>query len=210
LSIYLLSNTYHEGVVNLPQIKITCRDIDLNLTSYDALIFSSKNAVKAIDNINKNWRKIPAYAIGEPTAKTIIKLNGSLVYTSNSSYGNDFAQEICSKLKGKKVLFLRAKKVLSSLENILKKSGIDIKSEIVYETTCTDKIALHVENKNSIFIFTSPSTVECFFTNHKWYDTYQAVCIGNVTQKALPKNISPHISKVQTIQSCIDLAKTLF
>jgi uroporphyrinogen-III synthase len=94
LSIYLLSDTFHEGVVNLPQIKVTLKDINLDLTSYDALIFSSKNGVKAIENINKNWRKIPAYAIGNPTANEIIKLDGNLVFTSNSSYGNDFAQEI--------------------------------------------------------------------------------------------------------------------
>ena len=209
MSIYLLSDTFHEGVVNLPQIKVTCKEIELDLTPYDALVFSSKNGVKAIENINKNWQKIPSYAIGEPTAKTITKLNGNLVYTSDSSYGDDFAQEICPELKGKKVLFLRAKKVLSNLENILKQSGIDLKSEVVYETTCKEKKPLHVESENSVFIFTSPSTVECFFSNYKWLDTYQAVCIGDVTAKALPKNISLHVSKVQSIQSCIKIAKTL-
>jgi len=171
LSIYLLSDTFHEGVVNLPQIKVN--------------------------------------AIGEPTAKTITKLNGTLVFTSNSSYGDDFAKEIYPELKGKKVLFLRAKKVLSNLENILKNNGINLKSEVVYETTCKENKPLHVENKNSIFIFTSPSTVECFFSNYEWHDTYQAVCIGTVTAKALPKNISLHVSKVQSIQSCIKIAKTL-
>jgi len=200
---------FHEGVVNLPQIKVTCKDINLDLTLYEALIFSSKNGVKAIDNINKNWRKIPSYAIGNPTAKTIKKLGGKLVYTSTSAYGDDFAREICPKLKGKKVLFLRAKKVLSNLENILKDNEINLKSEVVYETTCKDKKPLHVENKNSVFIFTSPSTVECFFSNYEWHDTYQAVCIGKVTAKALPKNISLHVSKVQSIQSCIEIAKTL-
>ena len=183
--------------------------MELDLTSYDALIFSSKNGVKAIENINKNWQKIPAYAIGEPTAKTITKLNGNLVYTSNSSYGDDFAQEIYPKLKGKKVIFLRAKEVVSNLENILKDNKINLKSEVVYETTCKEKKPLHVEDKNSVFIFTSPSTVECFFSNYKWLDTYRAVCIGNVTAKALPSEISLHVSKIQTIQACIELSKTL-
>lgn len=209
MSIYLLSDTFHEGVVNLPQIKVTCKDINLDLTPYDALIFSSKNGVKAIENINKNWKKIPAYAIGEPTAKTITQLNGNLVFTANSSYGDDFAQEIILELKDKKVLFLRAKKVLSNLENILKNNGINLKSEIVYETTCKEKKSLYVENKNSVFIFTSPSTVECFFSNHDWNKNYTAVCIGNVTAKAFPLDISLHVSKTQTIEACIELAKTL-
>ena len=209
MSIYLLSDAFHEGVVNLPQIKITFRDIELDLTPYDALIFSSKNGVKAIDSINKNWKKIPSYAIGGPTANTIINLNGNLFYTSSSAYGDDFAQEISPKLKGKKVLFLRAKEVLTNLENILKSSKIDIKSEVVYETTCVKNRPLHVESKNSIFIFTSPSTVACFFSNYEWLESYQAVCIGNVTAKALPKSITPHISKTQSIKSCIKIAKTL-
>ena len=209
LSIYLLSDTFHEGVVNLPQIKVTCKDIELDLTPYDALIFSSKNGVNAIENINKKWRKIPAYAIGNPTAKTVTKLDGNLVYAAKSSYGDDFAKEIYPKLKGKKVLFLRAKKVLSNLENILKDSGVDLKSEVVYETTCTDKKSLHVEDKNSVFIFSSPSTVECFFSQYKWKEDYIAVCIGNVTARAFPYTISLHMSKIQTIPACIKLAKTL-
>ncbi len=208
MSIYLLSDTFHEGVVNLPQIKVTCRDIELDLLSYNALIFSSKNGVKAIDKINKKWRKIPAYAIGKPTAKAIENLDGNLVYTSNFSYGDDFAQEILPKLKGKKVLFLRAKKVLSDLENILKKSNIDLISKVVYETTCREKTTKKLL-KHSVIIFTSPSTANCFFNNYKWDKSYKAVCIGKVTAKALPNEISLHVSKTQTIEACITLAKTL-
>ncbi len=209
MSIYLLSDTFHEGVVNLPQIKVTYCDIDLDLTPYEALIFSSKNAVKAIENINKNWQKIPVYAIGNPTANEVKKLDGNLVYISNSSYGDDFAQEIFPKLKGKRVLFLRAKKVLSNLENILKDNEINLKSEVVYETTCKEKKPLHVASENSVFIFTSPSTVECFFSHYDWEEKYIAVCIGNVTAEALPRDISLYVSKMQTIQACIELAKTL-
>jgi len=208
MSIYLLSDTFHEEVVNLPQIRVTCRDIELDLSSYDALIFSSKNGVKALEKINKNWRKIPAYVIGKVTAKEIENLDGNLVYTSNSSYGDDFAQEISPKLNGKKVLFLRAKKVLSDLENILKKANIDLTSQIVYETTCREKKSEKLL-KNSVIIFTSPSTISCFFNNYKWDKSYQAVCIGNVTARALPSEISLHVSKTQTIEACIVLAKTL-
>ena len=209
LSIYLLSDTYHEGVVNLPQIKIIYKDIELDLSTYDALIFSSKNGVKAIENINNDWQKIPSYAIGNPTAKQIEKLNGNLFYTSKSSYGDNFAQEILPKLKGKKTLFLRAKKVLSNLESILKNSGIDIESKVIYETTCNEKIPLHVKSEKSAFIFTSPSTVECFFSHYKWQENYVAICIGRVTAKVFPSKIPTHISKIQTIPACIDLAKTL-
>ncbi len=209
MSIYLLSDTFHEGVINLPQIKIVYRDIKLDLSSYDALIFSSKNSVRAINSINVDWKNIQSYAIGKPTAKEVKKLGGLVQYTSLSSYGNDFAKELLDKLVGKKVLFLRAKKVLSDLETILKNNKIDIHSEVVYETKCHEKIALHVEGKKNIFIFTSPSTVDCFFKHYKWQKNYEAVCIGDVTAKALPDNISFHISKIQTIKACIELSKTI-
>ena len=209
MSIYLLSDTFHEGVVNLPQIKVIYRDIDLDLTSYDALIFSSKNGVKAIDKITKIWKQIPSYAIGNPTANMIEKLGGKVVYTSTNSYGDDFAQEIYPELEGKKVLFLRAKKVLSNLENILLNHNIDIKSEVVYETICNEKTPLHVESEKNVFIFTSPSTVECFFGHYEWKKEYIAVCIGSVTSRAFPIKISHHVSKVQTIEACIAFAKTL-
>ncbi len=195
--------------MNLPQIKVTYRDINLDLSSYNALIFSSKNGVKAIDTINKDWKKTPSYAIGNPTANEILKLGGIVDFIATSSYGDEFAQELISKLKDKKVLFLRAKKVLSDLENILKYSGVNLKSEVVYETSCRDKKPLHVKSKNSVFIFTSPSTVDCFFNQYKWEDSYIAVCIGNVTAKALPHTIFPYICKIQTIAACIELAKTL-
>jgi len=208
LSIYLLSDSCHEGVINLPQIKVTCKDIDLDLSSYDTLIFSSKNGVKSISKSNQNWKDIPSYAIGSPTADAIREFGGKVEYIAKSSYGNDFAKELIPRLKGKKVLFIRAKKVLSDLENLLKNAGVDLSSIIAYETVCTDKIDEKI-NENSIFIFTSPSTVKCFFKNHNWHKSYKAVCIGTVTAKALPKEISLHVSSTQTIAACIDLAKTL-
>ncbi len=194
--------------MNLPQIKVTCRDAELDLNSYDALIFSSKNSVKAIDNINKDWQKIPSFVIGNPTAKAVEDLGGVVEYISKSSYGGDFAQELKSLLENRKALFLRAKTTVSDLETILKNADIDVTSKIIYETTCRDKTDEKIP-KNSVIIFTSPSTINCFFKNYRWHESFQAVCIGEVTAKALPSEISTHISKTQTIQACIELAKTL-
>ena len=209
MSIYLLSDTHHKGVINLPQIEPVYRDIKIDLSSYEALIFSSKNAVKAINKINKNWCKIPSYAIGKQTANMIEEKGGRVEFIASSSYGDSFAREVSSKLQNKKTLFLRAKKVVSDLENILKKSGVDISSIIVYETLCRQKITLHVEDEKKVFIFTSPSTVDCFFSNYEWQKNYSAVCIGEVTARAVPLGISLHISNTQTIEACIELAKTI-
>jgi len=195
--------------VNLPLIKSTCKDTDVDLFDYDALIFTSKNGVRAIDKINKNWKNISSYAIGKATADEVESLGGSLEYTAKFSYGDDFANELKSKLKGKRALFLRAKIVLSNLEGILTNEGIDISSIAVYETTCNDELKPKNLKKNSIIIFTSPSTIECFFKYFQWDDSNVAICIGAKTLSLLPKYITSYASKEQTIVSCIELAKSL-
>jgi uroporphyrinogen-III synthase len=207
LNIYLLSESVHDGVINLPIIKANFLDISLDLSLYDALIFSSKNAVYALENINPLWKKIPAFCIGEPTGKTVAKLEGNVQYVANSAYGNDFAKEIIPMLHGKKVAFLRARKVLSSLESILKNADIDLDSHVIYETLC-QSYDMELE-KDSVIIFTSPSTIECFFKSFYWDESFQAVCIGEVTAQSFPLDISLHVSKKQSIKECIELAKTL-
>jgi len=164
-NIYLLNDDKYDGVVNLPMIKINFFKKEIDLKSYDALIFTSKNGVRAIDNIDKNWIKKDIYSIGQGTSKEIKKHNANLVYTAKSSYGNSFALEIKEKLKNKKVLFLRAKEVTSKLNQILIEADIKLEEEVVYETTCRAYNQNHSIDKNSIIIFTSPTTVKCFLKN---------------------------------------------
>lgn len=206
--IYLLNSDTYEGITTLQTIKINLLPKEINLDDFDALIFTSKNGVKAIDKLNKEWINKEIYSIGQGTSKEIKKHNANLVYTAKNSYGDSFAQEIKQKLKGKKVLFLRAKVVTSKLNQILLNEGIDLKEEIVYETVCADYSAKHSPQSDSIIIFTSPSTIKCFLKNFKWQESYRAICIGTVTAKSMPSNIRYDISEKQTIPSCIELAKS--
>jgi uroporphyrinogen-III synthase len=209
LSIYLLSNTNYEGVNNLPQIKINYLKTDIDFSAYEALIFTSKNSARAIQTDVEKWSKIPSYAIGEGTAQVLKELGTNLVYTSSNSYGDEFAKEIVHFLRGKNTLFLRGKKVLSNIENILKNDGVLLSSKIVYETTCKEKnLDIEFEDK-SIFIFTSPSTVECFFKNYDWNESFRAVCIGKITASTLPLHVEKIISPSRSIKSSINLAKSL-
>ena len=63
--------------------------------------------------------------------------------------------------------------------------------------------------KDAIIIFTSPSTVECFFKNFVWDESYKAVVIGKTTQKYLPENIEIHIADKPLITSAIEKAFSL-
>ncbi|MFW3411425.1 uroporphyrinogen-III synthase [Aliarcobacter butzleri] len=205
--IYLLNEQKHEDVENLEVFQIEYIKSDVDLKKYDALVFTSKNGVKAINSFNQDWKNIPSYAIAQKTANTIIKLGGVIKFIGNSGHGNDFAYELKNVLKDKKVLYVKALKTVSNLPNILKENGIFLDEIIAYKTSCK-KLNIILE-ENSIFIFTSPSSVECFFKQYSWKNSYKAIVIGKTTAEFLPSNINYEISSQTSVEECIKLAKQL-
>ncbi len=207
-NIYILSEKKFDGAKNLPVIKINFLNPKVDFTLFDALIFTSKNAVEAVDRLNNLWKNKEIYSIGVGTSSAIKEKGTKPVFTATNSYGDDFAQEILPFLKNKKVLFLRAKIVTSNLNNILKNEGISLDEKVVYETVCNDKLEIKPIS-GSIIIFSSPSTIDCFFKRFDWNDSFKAVVIGKKTASYMPKNIKYILSDIQTIPSCIELAKNL-
>jgi len=207
-NIYILSEKRFEGAKNLPCIVIKYIQKDIDLSKYEALVFTSKNGVVAIDRVDPAWKDIPSYSIGSGTSKAVKELGGRLEFEAKSSYGDDFAKEIKDKLSGKKVLFLRAKVITSKLNQILKDAGVLLDEEIVYETVCNECENLSKPPEGSCIIFSSPSTIECFFKCFEWDKSYKAVVIGKVTLKALPKDIEYILSDETTIPSCIKKCKS--
>ncbi|HIP59676.1 MAG TPA: uroporphyrinogen-III synthase [Campylobacterales bacterium] len=207
--IFILSEKQYEDAQNLPVILIKHLSKNIDLSPYEALIFSSKNGVIAIDALTDKWKDIPSYSIGTGTSKEIEKRGGKIVYEAKSSYGDDFAKEIREKLNGKKALFLRAKVVTSSLNTILEDAGVILDEEVVYETVCAECNSLETPPENSIIIFSSPSTIECFFKCFTWNESYMAVVIGTKTAAFLPKEIPFEMAPKQSIPSCIEFSKIL-
>ncbi|QKE28724.1 uroporphyrinogen III synthase [Arcobacter acticola] len=203
--IYLLSNQIYTEVENLEVFKIEYIESKIDLLKYDALIFTSKNAVYSLESFNKDWKKIPSFAIAPKTAQVIEKLGGKIAFTGITSHGNDFAQELIALLKNKKVLYIKALKTVSNLVDILKNNDVLLDELVVYKTSCK-KSNVALEN-NSVFIFTSPSSVECFFQQYSWNDSYKAIVIGKTTALYLPKNVDYTISSETSIDECIKLAK---
>jgi len=203
--IYLLNNQKYDGVENLPVIKINYLTPEINFKNIDYLLFTSKNGVIALDKINDKWKNIPAITIGKATTKMVNKLGGKVIYTAKNSYGDELAKEIISNFKASNILFLKAKVVLSDIVDILKKNNFNVIEKIVYETTCNE-VDKKLE-KNSVFIFTSPSTIKCFFSKYKWDKSFKAVAIGKKTASYFPEEIV--VSDIQTIENCIKIAKNM-
>jgi uroporphyrinogen-III synthase len=207
--IYLLNGEKFEGVLNLPCIGFDYYDKSVELESFDAVIFTSKNGVKAIDRVDRSWREKEIYSIGKGTSAYLRSIEVEPIYTAKSSYGDSFAKEITPMLKGKKALFVRAKVVTSELNRILRDSGVDLKETILYETKCIDNSLTSAPVKNSVIIFSSPSTIECFFRYFEWDESYKAVIIGKKSASYMPRDIDFVVAKEQTIKSSIELAKSL-
>ena len=205
--IYLLSNQIYSEVENIEVFQIEYIKSKIDLLKYDALIFTSKNAVYSLDSFNEDWKKIPSFVIAPKTAQVIEKLGGKIAFTGITSHGNDFALELTQILRNKKVLYIKAFKTVSNLVEILKKNEVLLDELVVYQTTCK-KSNVILEN-NSIFIFTSPSSVECFFKQYTWKDSYKAIVIGKTTANYLPKNVDCTISSQTSIDECINLAKQI-
>ncbi|XPV70079.1 MAG: uroporphyrinogen-III synthase [Halarcobacter sp.] len=207
--IYLLGSQKYEGVENLEVFQIEYISSEIDLSKYDALIFTSKNGIYSINSFNNQWKDIPSYSISTKTANIVEKLKGNNIFDAKATNGDEFAKKLINKLKNKKVLYIKALKVVSNLTTILKEAKIDIDELIAYKTVCKKQLNKTIES-NSTIIFTSPSSIECFFKNYQWDKSFNAIVIGKTTAKYLPKNIDYKISPDVNIQECINLAKQLY
>jgi uroporphyrinogen-III synthase len=203
-NIYILSDKKVLDAINLPVFKINFIKQDIDFDNYDALVFTSKNALYSLEYYRENWKHIPSYAIAPITANIIKELGGNLVFTGISNHGDQFALELQDKLKDKKVLYLRGSKVVSNLIQIL-----NCDDKIIYESVCKTNSQELKPPPNSIIIFSSPSTIKCFLDNFIWDYSYQAISIGKTTARYFPHYIVPIISDTTSLKACVNKAKTL-
>lgn len=206
LNIYILNDKKVKWAKNLPVIKIDNINTTLDISSYDALIFTSKSAVYTLNSYNKEWKSKPLYVIAPQTAKVASNLGGKIKFVSKEKHGDEFAVELIPLLKNKKVLYIRGSKVVSNLVETLNENGVLCDDAVVYQTVCANfkkKIKLP---KKSVIIFSSPSTIECFLKNAIWDDSYIAVSIGHTTKKYFPSNITPIVADTPSLDSCVKKA----
>ena len=209
--IYLVSNTKtaDDSVVNLSVSRIEFLKFDLNLSEFDLLVATSKNAFNALKfNEISALENLPVFAIASGCAAAAKGLGFTQIYTGQNAHGDDFAREILPLLKGKKVLYLKGKDSASNFLEILQDGGVNIKAIIAYENVLNPCKMELKPPKNSILIFASPINVRNFLTNFGWDESYQTISIGKVTAKEL-KFTTPIVSQNQDINACIALAKTL-
>ena len=207
--IYLLSPLVKEDTISLPMIRFQTVANEVDLSDCDVLMFTSKQAVKSVDQLNPEWKKIPSLAIGSATAMQIEKLGGKVLYQPNSFYGKTLSQDIIEKFHDKKILYLRPKEVSFDSKSFLASSGISLDEQIIYETICIDYKEDAKPTEDAIIIFTSPSTIHCFLKSFTWDESYTAVVIGEATKEHLPANVHYVVADIPRIDACISKAKNI-
>jgi len=203
--IYLCSPKKYKGTISLPMIEFEKTADKLDLSWCNTILFSSKQAVIFANELNSEWKSKKIVAVGPATKDMAIKLGAKDVYYPKEYYGEVLAKDILEFFSDRKILYIRPEVVSFDSYNYLKKEGIAIKEAIVYKTKCKSYKNRELE-ENSTIIFTSPSTIKCFFKSFKWDNSYKAVVIGKATLSHLPKEIEVYVAKEPTIASCVEKA----
>ncbi len=207
--IYLLSPLKKEGTISLPMIAFSLVVDKIDFSSCDTLMFTSKQAVISVNSIDERWKNYPSIAIGNATKKQIEALEGNVIYTPKAFYGEVLARDIKKNFADKKLLYLRPKEISFDSKAYLKENNILLEEQIIYETSCLKYKLKDKPKEGAIIIFTSPSTIKCFFENFEWDESYIAVLIGNATKKHLPSYCEFVVADEPLIEACVKKAKEL-
>ena len=152
-------------IIHLPTLKISSANAEsININNYDALIFTSANAIRHI-KISGNNKKISCFCVGSITEK-IARQHGFINTFSAGGTVNALKNLIINSEKINRksnIAYFCGDNIYSELDVELKKEGLNIKKFINY---FSEKITeLNVENKkiieshppDTIFVYSSRS-----------------------------------------------------
>ncbi len=204
--IYLLSPLKRDKTISLPMIRFETTATEIDFSNIDTLMFTSKQAVVTADEIDKNWKNYPSIAIGGATKAKIEELGGEVIFYPKNFYGKELAYGIKEFFSHRDILYLRPQKISFDSRGFLEKEGIKLNEQIIYKTLCREYTLQDKPVEGATIIFTSPSTINCFFKNFSWDSSWTAILIGKATKAHLPKYCKYKIADRPLIDSCIEKA----
>ena len=188
--IYLLGERKFKGVENLVLSEIKLREFSVDLRDFDALLITSKNALFALKNSQKNSQSVinfslNLYAVGDESAKIARKMGFTHIKTPPKAYGKDLAAAFKDELRGKKCLYLRATKIASNLDEVLLNAGVNLRQIVAYENSPKPPPQNFALKRPAVFIFTAPSSVRNFLAYFKFSQNDKIIAIGQSTAGVL-------------------------
>ena len=204
--IYLFSISSHPDAISINSLSITFIKPEINFSSYDYLIITSKQTSEALKQYKReNYIEKSALCVSTQSALSYEKLGGR-VLDIGGGYGDNLVSKIKELPKETKWLYLRAKVVASDFVELCQNEGYHIDEAVVYESDCSQEILDVKVEDDATLIFTSPSSLHCFLKTHTISQLSKIIVIGKTTAKAVPKGLNCQISQKTTIESCLKLA----
>lgn len=157
-----------------------------NKKKTDAYIFTSKNAVRAIQNadLTKYLSQKPVFCIGKKTGKLLEELGINVIYSPEAS-SETLAYFILKEYPEIKHLTYFCGNIRrEELPKILINAGKVLKEVTVYKT----ELRYHKIDKTfDAIVFYSPSAVGAFFKNNKIKNRNTLIALGNATAMEIEK-----------------------
>ena len=153
------------------------------------LIFTSKNAVKAIletSNLPELRRK-NIFCVGSKTAALLDENGFKVVEIADSGAG--LGARIIKNYRKESFLFFCGRSRHPDLSKMLKKEDVHLEEIEVYETKLSPN---KIERKFDGILFFSPSAVKSFCSENALFDTI-AFCIGETTAAEVKKHTEKYI-----------------
>jgi uroporphyrinogen-III synthase len=201
--VYLFSTSKHPKVTNVNSLSITFFKPKFLKDKYDYFIITSKQISEIFKSYNIS-ASLPALCVSGKTAEAYANIGGEILHIGGG-YGDNLEQIIKEYPKEKRWLYLRAKVVASDFVQRCRDDGYSIDEEIVYESFCSKEILdVEIENRATL-IFTSPSSIECFLKKNSFKVDHKVIVIGKTTAKKLPLGVNYVTSKLNSIESCVNL-----
>ncbi|HEX7457000.1 MAG TPA: uroporphyrinogen-III synthase [Ginsengibacter sp.] len=159
-------------------------------------VFTSKNAVKAFDQIANAEVPWKIFCIGHSTKTSVAKLFGEEKISGTADNAADLADIILKDEEIKKVIFFSGKQRRDELTLKIKAQGIEVEEIVVYETLETpQKLSRKIYDG---ILFFSPSAVNSFFSLNKINGQTQIFAIGKTTADAIHQHINKELIIAET------------
>ncbi len=144
------------------------------------VIFTSKNAVRAIEKFGTNISK--CFCVGESTKQILIKNGQNVVEMAQNA--SDLAKIIVKKYKKESFLFFCGNLRRDELPNLLQQHDIHLQEQIVYKTSINPRKFERVFNG---ILFFSPSGVRSYVLKNTIEEPTVVFCIGTTTASEAKK-----------------------
>lgn len=206
--IYLISKTPYAGVIHIPILTISFLTPPIDFPQYEGIIFTSKQAILALEKYSLDWKSLKCICVSEGTA-AYARDAGAMDIEVGNGYGTSIPSVLKAKKRQGKWLYLRPKVVASEWVDEARNEGFCIDEVIVYETTCNEEAKEYTIDNDAVLVFTSPSSIECFCASYSILSTYSIVAIGKTTRAAFNNAKEVHVSPQTSVASAIELARKI-